>query len=229
MDDNNQEFFEPIDVSEPHEPRREMDVIEEALAVRRREWLRVHRSIIFIIIGFIIVGLIVFFIHMYFQSINPVRRFSASLYKDFSAPFHYAVSVTEDGESKMHYDGTIKIDRSKHTLDALYEADYNDYSYIGAAVCDGNIATAGNYYQDRWTTHDCTEMAQNFFDFDADFRYGGFDCGAFMRFTGLTSDFSIRESAKLLSVIRQRACDYHDRKDAGGRALSLRCEPVSVF
>ena len=48
--------FEPIDVSEPRAPIKEMDVIEEALAIRRRDWIKIHRSYIFAVgVGLVVV------------------------------------------------------------------------------------------------------------------------------------------------------------------------------
>lgn len=198
------ETFDPVDVSEPQEIYRERDLIRKALELRRLEWLRSHMMLVFILIGVIIVGLTVFFIQMYFVDVNPVKRFSSALYKDFGAPFRYDISLTENGESQMHYDGTISVDRSGHSIEALYEADYNDYTYTGAAACEGNSGVAGYLYEGEWSTHDCTELALNFFDFDADFRTGGFDCGAFIRFTGLTSDYSISDTAKIIAVVKKR-------------------------
>lgn len=204
MEENDRNLLEMNDVSEPQDPRTRREIEKEEIAEYRREWLRSHKSLIFIGVGAILVAVIVFIFFMYFRGVNPVNLFSSAVYKDFSKPFHYTISLTEDGENKMHYDGTIAVDRAKHTVEALYEADYNDYTYTGAVTSDGGTATAGNFYKNQWTTHDCTDMVQNFFDFDNDFGRGGFDCGAFLRFTGLTSKFSIRESAALLSTIKQR-------------------------
>lgn len=204
MEDNEKTGYGSADVSEPRETRREQDVINEALAIRRREWIRNHMSVIFAAIGVVVVGVIVFIVLTAYQSNNPVRYFSSALYKDFGQPFAYTVSVTEDGEEAMRYEGTIEIDRLRHTVQARYEADHGAYTYTGAVYSEANTAFRGSLYQDKWTTHDCTDMVQNFFDFDTDFRYGGFDCGAFMRFTGLTTDYSIYETAKFVKVIKSR-------------------------
>lgn len=193
-----------IDVSEPREIRREKDIVDEALAIHRREWFKSHLSIFFAVIGVILVALIGVLILMHFQNNNPFSIFSSALYKDFGTPFAYQVAVSEDDDTVMSYTGTIEVDRSRHTIKALYRADYNTYSYTGAVCSDEKVGVSGNLFNETWTTHDCKEMAQNFFDFDADFRYGSIDCGAFMRFTGLTSDYSIQESAKFFKVVKER-------------------------
>lgn len=204
MEDNEKELQESVDVSEPREIRREKDVINEAIAADRREWLRSHMSLLFAAVGVVVVGLIVFFVLMFLRNNNPVRQFSSALYKDFSYPFAYHIQLTKDEQSVMSYDGTIDVDRQQHTVQALYEADYNTYTYTGAVYSDKEHAVKGSFYRDQWMVADCTEMMLNFFGFDSDFRYGGFDCGAFMRFTGLTSDFSIDETAEFINIVKQR-------------------------
>ena len=196
--------FQPIDVSEPRAPIREMDIIEEALAIRRRDWIKNHLSYIYAGIGVVLVAVIVFVIYMYFQGNNPMSRFSGSLSKNFSTSFNYDVKVSEDNVTMMKFDGAIEADRSKHFVKSSYQADYNRYSYLGAVYGDDKSAVKGSYYNNKWTTHDCTDDAQDFFDFDRDFRAGGFDSGSFLRFTGLTSDYSTREMDKMAGLIKSR-------------------------
>lgn len=196
--------FQAIDVSEPRAPVKEMEIIEEALAIRRRDWIKTHLSYIYAGVGVIVVGLIVFGIYMYFQSTNPMSRFISSLSKDFSTSFHYDVKITENDTPMMSYTGDIAVDRSKHTIESLYEADYNSYTYTGAVYAQNKTAVKGSYYNNKWTTHDCADNAQDFFDFDKAFRSGGFDGGAFLRFTGLTSDYSTRELNHAVGVLKQR-------------------------
>lgn len=196
--------FEAIDVSEPRAPVKEMEIIEEALAIRRRDWIKTHLSYIYAVIGVIVVGLIVFGIYMYYQSTNPMSRFVGSLSKDFSSSFDYDVKVTEDDKPVMSYTGAISVNRSKHEVESVYQADYNSYTYTGAVYAHEKTAVKGSFYNNRWTTHDCADSAQDFFEFDKAFRSGGFDGGAFLRFTGLTSDYSTRELNAMVKVLKKR-------------------------
>lgn len=202
--DDELEDFEAIDVSEPRAPVREMDIIEEALAIRRRDWVKMHLSYIYAIIGVVVVGLIVLGIYLYYQNANPMSRFVSSLSKDFSSSFNYEVQVTEDDKAVMSYDGSINVNRSKHELEAIYEADYNRYTYTGAVYARNKNAVKGSFYNGKWTTRDCSDNAQDFFEFDKAFRSGGFDGGAFLRFTGLTSDYSTRELTEMVGVLKKR-------------------------
>lgn len=196
--------FQPIDVSEPRAPVKEMEVIEEALAIRRREWIRTHLNYIYAGVGLIVVGLIVLGIYLYYQSTNPMSRFIGSLSKDFSTSFHYDVKVTENDQPMMSYTGDIAVDRNKHMIESQYDANYNSYTYTGAVYVHDRTAVKGNYYNNKWTIEECEDSAQDFFDFDKAFRSGGFDAGAFLRFTGLTSDYSTRELSKAVGVVKQR-------------------------
>lgn len=201
---NEYDEFQAIDVSEPRAPVREMDIIEEALAIRRRDWLKNHLNYIYAVIGVILVAVIVFVIYVYYQGNNPMSRFAGSLSKDFSTSFDYDIRVTEDNAPVMHYVGAIDVDRPKHAFEAVYQADYDRYSYTGAAYGNDKSAQKGSYYNKKWTIRDCTDNAQDFFDFDRDFRAGGFDSGSFLRFTGLTSDYSTREMDKMASLLKSR-------------------------
>ena len=196
--------FQAIDVSEPRAPVREMDIIEEALAIRRRDWIKNHLNYIFGAIGVIVVALIVFGIYTYFQNTNPMSRLVGSASKNFSSSFHYDVKVTEDDEAVMSYVGDISLNRGKHDIKAVYEADYNSYTYIGAVYSHDKFAVKGSYYNEKWTTHNCSDTAQDFFEFDRAFRSGGFDGGAFLRFTGLTSDCSTRELNEIVGILKKR-------------------------
>ena len=196
--------FHPIDVSEPREPISESEAFEEAKANHRREWFRRHRTIIFAGIGLVVVALIVFGIYLYFQHTNPMSRFTASLAKDFSSSFRYEIKVTEDDKPVMSYDGTISVDRDKHDITALYQADYNRYTYTGAVYARGKDNVKGVYYDKKWAIRDCADSVQDFFDFDKDFRAGKFNTGAFLRFTKLTSDYSTDELNKTIGVLKQR-------------------------
>lgn len=196
--------FRPVDVSEPRDPISEEEAYEEAQADRRREWFKAHRTIIFAGIGIVAVALIVFGIYFYFQRTNPMSRFTAALAKDFSSSFRYDIKVTEDDTPVMRYDGTVSIDRSKHDITALYQADYNTYTYTGAVYAHGKDNVKGSFYNNKWAIRDCADSVKDFFDFDKDFRAGKFNTGAFLRFTKLTSDYSTEELQKTIGVLKQR-------------------------
>ncbi|MBQ9679703.1 MAG: hypothetical protein IJV48_03350 [Ruminococcus sp.] len=203
-DDPEHEEFEAPDVSEPRPPRKEIEIIEEALAIRRRDWIKAHMSYIYAAVGVVLVGLIAFGIFTYYKSTNPLSRFVSSVSKDFGSSFDFDVKMTEDGEAVMSYQGSIEPDRGKHTVKAYYEADYNRYSFTGAVYADADIAANGSYYDQKWTVHDCTDQVTDFFEFDRKFRSGGFDGGAFLRFTGIISDFSTREVESMAGILRDR-------------------------
>ena len=204
MADNDFEMFELIDVSEPQAPRKEIEIIEEALKIRRRDWIKSHMSYIYAVIGIIMVAVIAFVIYFYFSSTNPMSCFIRSLSKDFGTSFDFDVQMTEDGEAVMSYEGSISLDRSKHALQAHYDADYGDYTFTGETYAVEKLAMRGTYYEDEWTVSECTDDIQDFFDFDRDFRSGGFDGGAFLRFTKLTSNYSTRELNKFVGIMKNR-------------------------
>lgn len=202
--DDDSASFRAIDVSEPRAPIRESEVIERALKIRRIAWIKSHLVYLFAVLGVIVVGFIVFGIYMYFQSTNPMSRFVSSLTKDFSSSFDYEVEVNDGEETVMSYVGAIEVNRSKHAIDAFYKADYNRYFYTGAVYAHGKDTVAGSLYNGNWSIHDCSEKVQDFFAFDNSFRTGGFDSGAFLRFTELTSDYSTKDLTEMMTVIKQR-------------------------
>jgi len=48
--------------------------------------------------------------------------------------------MTENGTTVMSYDGDISVNRSKHQIEAVYNADYNNYTYTGVVVADDKTA-----------------------------------------------------------------------------------------
>lgn len=202
--DEGDSLFEPVDVSEPRAPIKELDVIEEALAVRRRDWVKSNRTYIFAGVGLVVVILIVLLISLLFRSSNPMSRFTSSLSNNFGTSFQFELQMTEDDKPMMSYSGSVAIDRSKHTAQAVYEADYNSYQYTGTVYADRSFAKKGSYYDSKWLVRDCMDNALDFFDFDRDFRSGKFDAGSFLRFTGLTSDFSTRELDEFANKLMKR-------------------------
>lgn len=198
------EDFEPIDVSEPRAPRKEIEVIEEALAIRRRDWLKGHISYVYAAAGIVVVIVIIAFIYMFYRNSNPLSRMMTAASKDFGTSFDFTAEMTENGEPVMQYEGTASFDRSRHTIEAVCSADYNTYTYTTVVTADRKKSTKGIYYSDKWTLRDCSDAVQNFIDFDRSFSKGEFNGGAFLRFTELTSDYSTREIDSFMKIVKNR-------------------------
>lgn len=196
--------FDAPDVSMPTDPHKELEIIEEEIADRRRSWRRAHMHIFFVILGVLIVGLIFLGIHLYNNRNNPMGRLVSSSGKDFDTSFSFDVTVEKDGAAVMRYDGTYSADIPAHGLKIAYNADYNDYQYTNVIFAEGETAYKGNYYNGRWMVSDCTDKVQDFFDFHTDYRRGGFDGGAFLRFVGLTSDYTAGELEKFVRLLENR-------------------------
>lgn len=204
MADNEWENFEPADVSKPVKIRKESEIIAERKAEFRRDWIRAHLTHFFVIAGILAVILAFVLIYVYNQDSNPVNRLMSSSAKDFSVPFDFQVTLTQDDETVMSFKGSADINGSAHSAEITYDADYNDYAYKAAVYADDTIAAKGFYYDDKWTVRDCENQVGNFFDFAADYRVGKFDAGAFLRFTGLTAKYSADELDKFVAALRER-------------------------
>lgn len=194
----------PEDVSEPRPPRKESEIIAENRALYRRMWFMEHRVYIFAAVGVLLVALIFLGVRIYHQHSNPLSRFMAAAAKDFSGSFAFEMKVSEGDTAVMQYTGTVDVDRENHAVNALYDAQYADYGYTSATFSDGKTSMSGSFYEDKWRVRDCTAKVQDFFDFDTDFRNGEFDAGAFLRFTGLTSDYSSAELGRFFDTLRER-------------------------
>lgn len=202
--------FQPVDVSEPREIRRESEILEEQAAFRRSEWFRSHMTVIFAVVGVVLVALIVVGILFYSQKANPLSRVLQAASKDFGTKFNYTITLSADDAPAMHYEGSIDSDRGSHQLSAVYQADYGTYTYTGAVTSVKNKAYKGSLYKEKWTIEECTAQTHDFFDFEADFARGEFDGGALLRFLGLTSEFSADELNRFESWFRQRLSTESD-------------------
>ena len=196
--------FEPVDVSEPRELRKEAEVMKEEWKKSRREWFRSHLSYIFAGIGVVVVALIIFGVYTLYQNSNPMSRLMHAAAKDFGTSFDFDAEMTENGRSVMSYSGTVSVDRSKHRIEALYDADYDSYTYTAALTGDDNNAEKGVLYNDEWIVSGCTEKVQDFFEFDRGFRNGRFSGGAFLHFMGKSSDYHSGELKKFVNVVKKR-------------------------
>ena len=202
--DNDFENFEPADVSRPVEIRKESEILAELKAEYRRRWIREHLTLIFIGVGLAAVGIVFLIIHFYNQGANPINRLMSASAKDFGVPFSFEVTLTEDDKSVMSYKGSIDSDSRAHKAEIAYDADYNDYSFKGAVYADSDMAAKGFYYDKEWTVRDCGEKISNFFDFDGDLRRGELDAGSLLRFTDLTSRYSLNELDKFFKLLKER-------------------------
>ncbi len=178
------------------------EIAEEKRRLFRQAWFIEHRTHLFIGIGIVLIALTFLFIRLYQKSTNPVNRFMSASAKTFESSFSFDLTVGEDGEDIMHYTGALTLERAHHGMSALYDAQYTDYGYTAATLATGTSAVSGNYYDEKWRLHSCTDAVHNFYDFDTDFRGGRFDAGAFLRFTGLTSDYSATELERFFNSLR---------------------------
>lgn len=202
--------FEPVDVSEPREVRRESEVIAEERAAFRKMWLREHKLYIFAVIGVLLVLLIILGVRLFHQNTNPWSRLMQASAKDFSTSFAFDMQVKQDEKPVMTYNGTIAVNREKQQLRAVYDAQYTDYSYKAAAVADGKMYAAGSFYDGVWRVRDNSERVHDFFDFDTDYCKGKFDAGAFLRFTELNRDYSAEELQRFTDKLSQRLASDSD-------------------
>lgn len=237
MEENERESsrFQPQDVSRPVALRRESDMMREQRAAYRRWWFKRHRTHIFVAVGVLLVALIALGIRMYQDSANPMSRLITAAVRDFDGSFDFTVTLSENGESVMRYDGAIELNRQKHSVRASYDAQYAGYSYTGVTCPYGQGFRRGVLYNDSWTVRDCTERVQNFFDFDNDYCRGSFDGGALLRFAELTSDYSAAELNRFEKVFRSRMSSdselAHITKTEvdGGTQFDYEIEPSVLF
>ena len=187
-----------------NEPRRESDILAEQAALRRGEWLRSHMTLIFAAVGVVLVAVIIIGILFYSRHTNPVSRMIQASAKDFNTSFNFKVTLSEGDTPRMSYTGAIDVNRSSHRINAVYDADYGDYSYAGAVYSENNKAVKGYYYNEKWTVEDCSDRMHDFFDFEVDFSRGEFDGGALLRFLGLSSEYSSEELNRFEAKLCQR-------------------------
>lgn len=174
-------------------PLTEKEFIREQMHLARLEWFNEHKTLVFVGIGVVLAILIFFGIRAFNNNNNPVTWLVQSCVKDFGTSFDYTVTMSEDGEPVMKYEGSIECDRSAQTIEALYEADYGSYAYTGALTADKDKAVKGRLYKKKWTAEDCTEQVRDFFALDRSLKNGDLDAGALLRFLGLTSDYTSTE------------------------------------
>ena len=183
---------------------KEIEIIEQEMRQRRKSWLRSHMTAIYIVAGILIAVLVFFGIKWYNDSHSPINRLISASGKNLGSSFSFHVTAQKNAEVVMSYDGAVKIDPSDKTIYAAYDAAYSSYSYQNILYSSGKRYYKGNLYQNQWVVSECTERAQEFFDFYTDYRHGDFDGGSFLRFTGLNSVFSSTELESFLDTVKSR-------------------------
>ena len=201
---NHQREFDLGDVSRPVKPESEAGIIREQVAFRRSEWLRSHMTLLFAAVSIVLVALIIWATVFYSRQTNPIGKLTQATAKDFDTSFSFKVTASVNDQPGMSYQGLIDVSRSAHRINAVYDADYGNYTYSGAVYSENNRAVKGNYYKDKWTVDDCTDQMHDFFDFEVDYSRGEFDGGALLRFLGLSSEYSADELNRFEKRLRQR-------------------------
>lgn len=147
-----------------------------------------------IIAGVVLVILIVIILSVVHSSNNPLNGMVKSLSKNInSGSFEYRIEVETDKKTSMKYVGSIVFDHANQGINAVYNADYNDYKYKSVLYSKDHVSTSGNYYNGKWTVKDSSSKVRDFFDFFNDFNKGHFDGGAFISFFDITGTFSPTE------------------------------------
>ena len=170
----------------------------------RRMWLKTHMYLVYIGAAVLLIIAIFFGIRIYKNASHPLTKFMSASAKDFNSSFSFEVNATENGKSVMKYTGSYEADPAKQNVKVIYDADYVTYTYTGAVSSEGNTRISGNLYDGKWRVHDCSERVLNFFDFNTDYRAGGFDSASFLRFTDLTSSFSAEELNGFMKLFKNR-------------------------
>lgn len=182
----------------------EIEIIEEAIAQRRRDWFRRNRTLLTVIAGILAVGLIFLGIKIFNDFHNPMSQLFSASTKNFGSSFSFNLIAEKNGEPSMRYAGTAEFHPNNQSLIIAYDADYVDYKYTNVVYTNGQISYKGNYYNGQWTLSNCTERVQDFFDFYKDYRYGSFDGGSFLRFFGMNSEYSSIELSRFMNLVKDR-------------------------
>ena len=184
--------------------QKEEQLAREEMRARRRSWIKSHITAIYIGVGLLLAAAIFFGIKWYNDSTNPVSRFVGSSGKTLGTSFSFVVSAEKNGTPVMTYYGSAEFNASAHSVTAVYDADYNDYTYRGVLYTDASRSYRGNCYRGQWTVTDCTERVQEYFDFFSDYRKGSFDSGSFLRFTGLNHYLNAEETDEFMQTVKSR-------------------------
>lgn len=180
------------------------EAAEEKPISFRRMWIRDHKTAIYIVAGVLLIAAVFFGIRFYNNMAHPITRFMKASAKNFNSSFSFELEATKNGETMMRYSGEYAADASKQNLKASYSADYGDYTYSGVVFAEGGKGYSGSLYDGKWRARDCTDKVLNFFDFNTDYKKGSFDGASFLRFTGLTYNFSPKELGSFMKLFKSR-------------------------
>lgn len=167
-------------------------------------WIKNHMLAVYIGAAVLLIVAIFFGIRIYNDKNHPVTKLMSASAKDFNSSFSFELEADLNGKPMMKYSGTYEADPAKQNVKALYDADYGDYQYTGAVYAQGETRCSGSLYNGKWRVRDCSEKVLNFFDFNTDYKAGRFDAASFLRFTGLTSQYSADELNRFMKLFKSR-------------------------
>ena len=165
-------------------------------------WYVVHRPLVFIGVGIVLMAIIAIGITIYISKNTPVAKLSYAFTKDIDSGCDFHVEAVLNDENQMVFDGSAKITGQEITM--TYDADYNDYTYQGVTLSQEGMNYEGSCYNDQWYTKNVNSQVMDFMDFYVDLRYGYFDTNSFLRFLGITEKYSSVEFSSLLGKIFPR-------------------------
>ncbi len=179
---------------------RPIDIYEE----EQPSWISTHLPVVFAGIAVILIAVTAVIITMLVSKNTPVkqlmRAFSSSL--DSSCSFHIDAQI--DQKPVMTFDGAVKTDSRTREVQVSYDAVYPEYTYQGVILTQNGLSYKGNCLSGQWTVSDDTQNVLDFFDFYTDFQNGDFDTSSFLRYFGLTDQYSAIEFQKLINELLPR-------------------------
>ncbi len=167
-------------------------------------WIKEHMAAVYIGAAILLIIAIFFGIRIYNNKNHPITKLMSASAKDFNSSFSFEVEADLNGKTMMKYTGTYEADAAKQNVKALYDADYGDYQYTGVVYSQGETRYSGSLYNGKWRVRDCSEKVLHFFDFNTDYKAGRFDAASFLRFTGLTSQYSADELNRFMKLFKSR-------------------------
>ncbi len=182
------------------EPKRDE---EKPISVQRM-WLREHKRVLYVLGALLLIAAIFFGIRYYQNITHPLTRFMKASSKNFNSSFSFALEARRNEEPVMRYTGSYAADPEHQNLRAVYDADYVSYTYKGVVYAENETRLSGSLYDGEWRVRDCTDKLLNFFDFNTDYRKGGFDGASFLRFTDLTTRYSAKELDAFMKLFKIR-------------------------
>ena len=165
-------------------------------------WYIVHRPLIFIGVGILLMAVVAIGITIYINNNTPVAKLSYSLTKDLDSGCDFHIEAAVNEEQKMVFDGSAKI--TGQEIELSYDADYDSYTYQGVTLSQEGMNYSGSCYNGEWYVKNVNPKVLDFMDFYADLRHGFFDIGSFLRFLGVNEKYSSVEFGSLLGKVFPR-------------------------